>query len=139
MTPGEGDMARQGWQRAILIVAVGTTLSAAMQTAEAGHSRTKVRGRNSTPITNTAPTISGTPQTAVGATKAYRFTPYASDAQNNALTFSIANKPVWATFSAASGTLGGTPSSTQAGTYGNIVIKVSDGSLSASLPYRLIG
>jgi Putative Ig domain len=55
------------------------------------------------------------------------------DANGDALTFSIANKPVWATFSSSTGLLTGTPSSSQAGTYGSISIKVSDGKWSATL------
>ena len=58
----------------------------------------------------------------------------AYDADGNALTFSIANKPVWATFSSTTGLLHGTPSSSQAGTYGSISINVSDGKWVATLP-----
>ena len=47
------------------------------------------------------------------------------------LTFSIANKPAWAAFDTSNGTLYGTPAST--GTFGNIVISVSDGTASVSL------
>jgi hypothetical protein len=47
-------------------------------------------------------------------------------------TFTIANKPAWASFDAAIGTLYGTP--TTSGTFANIVIRVSDGKASASLP-----
>lgn len=84
---------------------------------------------------NTAPTISGTPPKAVVAGSLYSFTPTAKDANGDTLAFSITNKPVWATFSTTTGKLSGTPSSTQTGTYSNIVIKVSDGKGgSASLP-----
>lgn len=83
---------------------------------------------------NFAPTISGTPVTAVTAATSYSFQPTASDADGNALTFSIANKPAWATFSSATGLLHGTPTSSQAGTYSSISIKVSDGKWVATLP-----
>lgn len=83
--------------------------------------------------TNTAPTISGTPPTSVAAGSAYAFTPTAKDANGDTLTFSISNKPAWATFSTSTGRLSGTPSSAQTGTYSNIVIKVSDGKATASL------
>jgi hypothetical protein len=86
------------------------------------------------PPVNTAPAISGVPGTSVQATVAYSFTPWASDPDGQALIFSIANKPSWASFSAATGTLSGTPSAAQVRTYTNIVITVSDGSASASLP-----
>ncbi len=84
--------------------------------------------------TNRAPVISGTPATTVQATLAYQFAPTASDLDGNPLTFSIANKPAWASFSAATGALTGTPSSANVGTTTGIVITVSDGSLSTSLP-----
>jgi hypothetical protein len=82
---------------------------------------------------NRPPTISGTPPSAVTQGSPYTFTPSASDPDGNALTFSIANKPVWATFSTATGALTGTPAAANVGTTSNIVITVGDGSLSASL------
>src|SRR4029453_5899928 len=51
-----------------------------------------------------------------------------------ALTFSITNRPSWASFNTSNGTLSGTPTSSNIGTYSNIVIRASDGTLSASLP-----
>jgi hypothetical protein len=87
-----------------------------------------------TGTTNKPPTISGTPPTSVKTGVAYAFTPTASDPEGKTLAFSITNKPAWATFSTTTGKLSGTPSSAQTGTYSNIVIKVSDGSLTASLP-----
>ncbi len=85
-------------------------------------------------VPNRAPTISGAPLPTVLATTAYSFTPTASDPDGNALTFSIANRPSWASFSTATGALSGTPTAAQIGTYSNITIMVTDGSLSASLP-----
>jgi len=84
--------------------------------------------------TNQPPTISGTPPTSVKAGSTYAFTPTAKDPEGKTLAFSITNKPAWATFSTTTGKLSGTPSSAQTGTYSNIGIKVSDGSLTASLP-----
>jgi hypothetical protein len=83
--------------------------------------------------TNKPPTISGTPATSVTAGSAYAFTPTANDPEGKTLAFSITNKPGWAAFSTTTGRLSGTPSSSQTGTYSNIQIKVSDGSLTASL------
>lgn len=82
---------------------------------------------------NHAPTISGTPATSVNADNAYNFQPSANDADDDTLSWSIQNKPSWATFSTATGKLSGTPGTAQAGTYSNIVISVSDGKQSASL------
>jgi len=85
-------------------------------------------------VGNAAPTISGTPGTSATVGQAYSFTPTASDPDNNTLTFSIANRPVWASFNAATGALSGTPDASNVGTFANIVISVSDGRVAASLP-----
>jgi len=82
---------------------------------------------------NRAPVISGTPATSVNAGSAYSFRPTASDADGNTLTYSIANRPSWATFNTGTGALTGTPTASQVGSYGNITISVSDGKASASL------
>jgi len=84
--------------------------------------------------TNNPPTISGQPPTGVTAGSLYSFTPTAADPSGKPLTFSIQNLPAWATFSSTTGTLMGTPTTAQVGSYANIVISVSDGTLSASLP-----
>ena len=86
------------------------------------------------PPANEPPTISGTPGTEVNANSAYSFTPSASDPEGDTLTFSISGQPGWATFNAATGTLSGTPGDADVGVYENIVISVSDGEFTASLP-----
>ncbi|HEY4368490.1 MAG TPA: putative Ig domain-containing protein [Steroidobacteraceae bacterium] len=91
-----------------------------------------VKGTSS--ASNTAPKISGSPLTSIKAGSAYSFTPTASDANKDSLTFSIANKPSWATFSTANGKLSGTPTAAQVGSYGSVTIKVSDGKAAAALP-----
>jgi hypothetical protein len=80
------------------------------------------------------PTISGNPLTSVNVGSPYSFTPTASDPSGKTLTFSIQNQPAWASFNPANGALTGTPGAANAGTYSNIVISVSNGSASASLP-----
>jgi hypothetical protein len=80
------------------------------------------------------PTISGTPATTVSAGSAYGFTPAASDPAGKSLTFSIQNKPTWASFNTASGALTGTPAAADVGSSAGILISVSDGTMSASLP-----
>jgi hypothetical protein len=82
---------------------------------------------------NRAPSISGSPVTSVDEGSSYSFTPTGSDPDGDSLTFSITNRPQWATFNANTGSLTGTPDTESAGTYGSIVISVSDGSDSASL------
>jgi len=64
---------------------------------------------------------------------AYSFTPTASDPDGQTLTYSIANKPSWASFNASTGRISGTPASANVGITSGIVITVSDGALSASL------
>ena len=89
---------------------------------------------NVTGTTNAAPVISGSPVQSINAGSAYAFRPTASDANGDVLAFSIANKPSWAAFSTTTGQLSGAPTAANVGTYSNIVITVSDGKASASLP-----
>jgi hypothetical protein len=95
----------------------------------------KAAAPNSSPGTPpSTPTISGTPNTSVQATVNYQFTPTANDADGKALTFQITNRPTWATFNAATGALTGVPAAGNIGTTSGIVITVTDGTRSASLP-----
>lgn len=84
------------------------------------------------PTGNSAPTISGTPPPAVTVGSNYSFTPVASDADGDPLTFSVQNPPAWASFDPATGELSGVAPLGMEGTYPSIRITVSDGSLSAS-------
>ena len=84
--------------------------------------------------TNRPPTITGSPPTTATQGTLYTFTPTASDPDGNTLTFSIANRPTWATFNPTNGTLQGTPGAAHIRTYSNIVISVSDGTASTPLP-----
>jgi hypothetical protein len=83
---------------------------------------------------NDAPVISGSPAITVNQDAAYQFVPTASDPDSDALTYSITNKPTWMTFNPATGELKGTPTNADVGVTNGIVISVSDGTLSASLP-----
>ena len=83
---------------------------------------------------NRAPVISGSPPASVTAGQSYDFQPTASDPDGNALTYSIVNRPGWASFNSSTGRLSGTPSASYVGTYANIVISVGDGTTSTSLP-----
>jgi hypothetical protein len=85
-------------------------------------------------LPNAAPTISGTPPTSVTVGSSYAFTPTASDPDGDALSFSIAGRPGWASFSASTGRLSGAPVESDVGSYSNIRISVSDGQASATLP-----
>jgi hypothetical protein len=52
----------------------------------------------------------------------------------SSLTYTVAGKPTWAQFSAATGTLSGTPTAANVATDPNIVVGVSDGTKSVALP-----
>jgi hypothetical protein len=98
-----------------------------------GPFRITVAARNAPPTpANNAPTISGAPQSIVVAGSTYMFVPTASDADGDKLTFSIANRPQWATFSTTNGQLSGTPTTAQVGTSSNVRISVTDGKATTS-------
>lgn len=84
--------------------------------------------------TNNPPTISGTPTNSVRMGNSYAFVPTASDPDGDTLTFSIRNKPVWAAFNTANGSMSGEVQLGDIGMYQNIAITVSDGDRSAQLP-----
>jgi hypothetical protein len=83
---------------------------------------------------NSAPTIEGSPRTAVTVSSTYEFQPMASDADGDTVSFTIVNKPAWAAFDAATGRLSGSPGAADVGIYANIRLTVSDGKASSSLP-----
>jgi hypothetical protein len=85
-------------------------------------------------VTHAATSIYGTPATTVQAARYYGFQSWATDTDHRAVTYSIANKPSWATFDTRYGHLYGVPTSANVGTYSNIVITASDGISKASLP-----
>jgi hypothetical protein len=83
---------------------------------------------------NDAPIISGKPLTTAVVNVPYTFRPDVHDPDGDVLVFEVAGKPTWATFDPATGVLSGTPPAGTTGTYGGIVIFVSDGDLKTSLP-----
>lgn len=76
---------------------------------------------------NTTPVISGSPSTSATVGQVYSFTPNAVDADNDTLTFSIINKPAWASFNVRTGEIFGKPQAADVATYSNVVIAVTDG------------
>ncbi|MEW6774692.1 MAG: putative Ig domain-containing protein [Bdellovibrionota bacterium] len=103
---------------------------------ESGNPPRLVLAIDTSGVSNHPPTISGTPPTSVNEDSLYSFTPTASDPDaGDTLTFQITNKPAWAAFSTSSGTLSGTPTNADVGTYTGIVISVRDSALAtATLP-----
>jgi hypothetical protein len=81
---------------------------------------------------NSAPTISGSPPTTAQVGVPYSFKPTAADANGDTLTFSIVNRPSWATINSATGQLSGTP--TAVSMTSNVTISVTDGKATTALP-----
>lgn len=86
------------------------------------------------PPGNNPPTISGAPSAGIKIGDTYSFQPSASDPDGDTLTFSIQNKPPWATFDTGNGRLSGTARLGDIGTYENIAVSVSDGEMATQLP-----
>ncbi|MEO5333970.1 MAG: pre-peptidase C-terminal domain-containing protein [Magnetococcus sp. YQC-5] len=107
-----------------------TTTSAPVTTSI--KTTTSVATTTSLPIQH-PPTINGTPTTKAIPGLSYSFVPTASDADGDALSFSIKNMPPWASFNTTTGALTGTPPAKDA-IYGNIVISVTAGSDTVALP-----
>src|SRR5690606_3813065 len=83
--------------------------------------------------TNSAPSIGGTPPSQVLVGDSFDFTPTAVDADGDVLTFSVQNRPAWASFDQRTGRLSGTPREQDAGAYTDIRLSVTDGAADASL------
>jgi Fibronectin type III domain len=92
-------------------------------------------------VTHATTTIEGvgSPPSSVDVDRYYGFQTYATDTDGRGVTYSIKNKPSWATFDTTYGHLYGTPPTSAAGTYSGIVISASDGISQASLsPFTII-
>ena len=118
--------------RILVTAALLTLLSACL--SESSSETTPADSSQGQGPTNSAPDISGTPPNAVMTGDNYSFSPAASDADGDALTFSIANKPSWASFDSATGRLSGQPLLGDIGMFTAISISVSDGEATTALP-----
>ncbi len=83
---------------------------------------------------NSAPVIEGSPPKAVTVSSNYEFRPKVSDADGDAVSITVANKPAWAAFDPATGRLSGSPAAADVGIYANVQLTVSDGKASSALP-----
>lgn len=102
-------------------------------TTETGSSSSSAPAPSVPTSSNVPPTIAAAPVTSASVGTRYALQPVAQDANGDPLTFSIQNKPGWATFDPISGLLSGTPAASDVGIAAGIVISVSDGRASASL------
>lgn len=121
-TPTAADV---GWYGNIVIEVSDGTQTVALQSFQITV--------NSYNVNNAKPKISGTPRSTIGVNQWYMFRPVATDANGHSLSYSIKNKPAWASFNTNTGSLYGRPDSGDAGTYGNITIEVTDGKAGVAL------
>lgn len=134
-----------GWVALTGLVGCGgsdaSSVASSKYSAAAGQHSSLV-GTTTTPIVspplqaplNTAPTIAGSMPAVIDAGKAFVFTPTAVDVDNDKLVFKISSKPGWATFDTRTGRISGTPTQADVGVHEDIVISVTDGKATVSLP-----
>lgn len=94
-------------------------------------------GSNASPLpppVNQPPQISGTPPKSTTVNFSWRFQPVASDPDGDAMQFFVENAPPWTEFDPATGLLAGTPGEGDLRTYAEILISVTDGLATTSLP-----
>ena len=87
-----------------------------------------------TKTSNVAPIISGEPVKLAVVGQPYNFQASATDPDADPLSYTVQSKPSWASFDASTGRMWGTPSTTHVGSHENIVVAVSDGRTTKSLP-----
>ena len=117
----------------VLVVSLGAILGGCNGPGSANNGATPISSAAAGVADGTALTISGSPAQSVVAGTAYSFRPTATDAAGAKLSFAIANKPVWAGFDVATGSLSGTPTGANVGSYAAIQITASDGVASTAL------
>jgi hypothetical protein len=93
----------------------------------------ELRTGGTTAAGQSAPAIAGTPSPSVTAGQSYRFKPAVTDPSGEALSFTIVNRPAWATFNTATGALSGTPNTANVGNFSDIVVSVSASGAPVSL------
>jgi hypothetical protein len=84
--------------------------------------------------TNSTPLITGNPVDVIYANTRFIFQPITTDVDGDPLSYRITNKPCWASFDTVTGRLSGEPGANDIGTYNDIVITVTDGMNTVSLP-----
>jgi hypothetical protein len=105
----------------VLAATVGGVLSFSAQGAQAATALKHIQ-------------IFGSPVTAATVTRAYEFTPATQGTSGRHMSFSVSQKPSWASFNPNNGSLAGTPGANDVRTFSNIVITVSDETGRSTLP-----
>jgi hypothetical protein len=85
---------------------------------------------------NRAPTLSGNGAASVTVGTAYQFTPTASDADGDTLTFSATGRPQWMQLNGQTGALSGTPAAADVGS-SSITLTASDGKVQTSMTFTV--
>jgi len=131
-------MQRTGIGSWTLVVAgsllIGSVLSGCGggSSSDSSASTTGTTGQTTTAAAGSQPSIQGSAPGSATVGQTYNFQPQGSGA--GSLSYTISNKPGWATFNATTGDLSGTPTSSDVGTDSNIEISVTDGTSVVSLP-----
>jgi hypothetical protein len=120
--------------QALALMTLSVVLAGCGGSSDAGSTSSTDNTPAGASVASATPSVSGTPPSVVAAENRYSFQPTLVNPSGMPVSFTIANKPVWATFGASTGELSGTPSAPDAGSYDNIVIAASDGSTTSALP-----
>lgn len=115
---------------AVLLMTTAFALSACLSGGASGPQKANAGG-------NAAPKLSGSPPASTKVGEPWSFTPSAADPDGDPLTFTVANKPGWTSFTAANGSLSGEPQAGDEGTYSGITVTASDGNASDSLSFSV--
>ena len=91
------------------------------------------QGASTTASGDHAPQIFGAAAATASVGVMYSFQPTATDADGDALTFSLSGAPSWLKVNSATGLVSGTPTNADIGVDAGIVLQVSDGSSVVSL------
>lgn len=116
----------------LIVVLAGSVLCGCLDTGTSGFHEENEAAADQPG--NDSPLISGNPPSIILVNEMYEFEPDAADPDGDSLTFQVTNKPNWAIFDKSTGRLYGQPTLSNLGIYGGIVIGVSDGTTSRSLP-----
>jgi len=128
------------WPGAVLlVVALSVALAGCGGASDAGSADSSTPSSDSsissssTASSAASPRVTGTPPDVVAVNQRYDFQPSVTAVSGASLSFSIQNKPGWASFNLTTGALAGTPTASDAGEYKGIVISASDGTSSSAL------